>query len=28
VWEDLLAVMEKTALPVSDKQRGYFLSKN
>ena len=27
VWEDLLAVMEKTALPVSDKQRGYFLSK-
>ena len=25
VWEDLLAVMEKLALPISDKQRGYFL---
>jgi len=25
VWEDLLAVMEKTGLPISDKQRGYFL---
>jgi len=25
VWEDLMAVMEKLALPVSDKQRGYFL---
>jgi uracil-DNA glycosylase len=25
VWEDLLAVMEKIALPISDKQRGYFL---
>ncbi len=27
VWEDMLAVMEKLALPVSDKQRGYFLPK-
>ena len=25
VWEDLLAVMEKLELPISDKQRGYFL---
>lgn len=25
VWEDLLAVMEKAALPISDKQRGFFL---
>ena len=25
VWEDLLAVMEKLSLPISDKQRGYFL---
>jgi len=25
VWEDLLAVMEKLALPISDKQRGFFL---
>ena len=25
VWEDLLAVMEKTGLPISDKQRGFFL---
>jgi len=25
VWEDLLAVMEKAGLPISDKQRGYFL---
>jgi DNA polymerase len=25
VWEDLLAVMEKLALPISEKQRGYFL---
>ena len=25
VWEDLLAVMEKTGLPISDKQRNYFL---
>jgi DNA polymerase len=25
VWEDLLAVMERIALPISDKQRGYFL---
>ncbi|MDB6034336.1 MAG: Phage polymerase-related protein [Verrucomicrobiales bacterium] len=25
VWEDMLQVMEKVGLPVSDKQRGYFL---
>ncbi len=25
VWEDMLAVMEKLGLPVSEKQRGYFL---
>jgi len=25
VWEDMLLVMEKTGLPISDKQRGYFL---
>ncbi|WP_404421344.1 uracil-DNA glycosylase [Nibricoccus sp. IMCC34717] len=25
VWEDMLEVMEKLGLPVSDKQRGYFL---
>jgi uracil-DNA glycosylase len=25
VWEDMLAVMEKLNLPVSEKQRGYFL---
>ena len=25
VWEDMLAVMEKLELPISDKQRGYFL---
>ncbi|MBC2593560.1 uracil-DNA glycosylase [Ruficoccus amylovorans] len=24
VWEDMLAVMEKLAMPISDKQRGYF----
>lgn len=27
VWEDLLQVMEKTGLPISEKQRGYFLQK-
>ncbi|MBI5774091.1 MAG: uracil-DNA glycosylase [Verrucomicrobia bacterium] len=27
VWEDMLQVMEKLGMPVSDKQRGYFLSK-
>ena len=27
VWEDLLAVMEKAALPISDKQRGFFLKR-
>lgn len=25
VWEDMLAVMERLGLPISDKQRGYFL---
>ena len=25
VWEDMLAVMEKLALPISEKQRNYFL---
>jgi uracil-DNA glycosylase len=25
VWEDLLAVMQKLELPISEKQRGYFL---
>ncbi|MDP0494641.1 MAG: uracil-DNA glycosylase [Verrucomicrobiota bacterium JB024] len=24
VWEDMLAVMDKTGMPISDKQRGYF----
>jgi uracil-DNA glycosylase len=27
VWEDMLTVMEKLGLPISEKQRGYFLSK-
>lgn len=27
VWEDLLQVMEKATLPISDKQRGFFLPK-
>lgn len=27
VWEDMLAVMERLGLPISDKQRGYFLPK-
>ncbi len=26
-WEDMLAAMEKLSLPISEKQRGYFLSK-
>ena len=25
VWEDMLAVMEKLAMPISEKQRGFFL---
>jgi uracil-DNA glycosylase len=25
IWEDMLAVMEKTGMPISDKQRGYFM---
>jgi DNA polymerase len=24
VWEDMLAIMEKLGLPVSEKQRSYF----
>ncbi len=27
IWEDLLKVMERAALPISDKQRGFFLDK-
>jgi len=27
IWEDLLKVMERAPLPISDKQRGYFLEK-
>jgi uracil-DNA glycosylase len=27
LWEDMLAVMEKLALPISDKQRSFFLPK-
>lgn len=27
IWEDLLKVMERAALPISDKQRGYFLDR-
>ncbi len=27
IWEDMLTVMEKVGLPVSEKQRGYFLNK-
>jgi uracil-DNA glycosylase family 4 len=27
VWEDLLQVMERVEMPISNKQRGYFLSK-
>ena len=27
IWEDLLKVMEKARLPISDKQRGYFLER-
>ncbi|HVT74264.1 MAG TPA: uracil-DNA glycosylase [Lacunisphaera sp.] len=27
IWEDLLKVMERAGLPVSDRQRGYFLDK-
>ncbi len=27
IWEDLLKVMERAGLPVSEKQRGYFLEK-
>jgi DNA polymerase len=26
IWEDLLKVMERAGLPVSDKQRNFFLS--
>lgn len=27
LWEDMLAVMEKLGMPISDKQRGFFLPK-
>jgi len=27
LWEDMLAVMEKIGMPISDKQRGFFLPK-
>lgn len=27
VWEDMLKVMERLAMPISEKQRGFFLSK-
>jgi len=27
VWQDLLLVMEKVGLPISEKQRGFFLKK-
>jgi DNA polymerase len=27
LWEDMLSVMEKLGLPISDKQRGFFLPK-
>lgn len=27
VWEDMLAVMEKLGLPISEKQRGFFLER-
>ncbi len=27
VWDDLLKVMERAALPISERQRGYFLDK-
>lgn len=27
IWEDLLQVMERSGLPVSDRQRGYFLER-
>jgi len=27
IWEDLLKVMERAELPISEKQRGYFLDK-
>jgi DNA polymerase len=28
VWEDMLLVMEKLNMPISEKQRGFFLSKS
>lgn len=28
VWEDMLAVMEHLEMPISEKQRGFFLPKN
>jgi uracil-DNA glycosylase len=26
VWEDMMLVMEKLGMPISEKQRGFFLS--
>jgi len=28
IWEDMLAVMERVGMPISDKQRGYFMPKS
>jgi DNA polymerase len=28
VWEDMLQVMERLGLPISEKQRGFFLPKS
>jgi uracil-DNA glycosylase family 4 len=28
IWEDLLKVMERAGLPVTDKQRGFFLGRS
>ena len=27
VWEDMMKVMERVGLPITEKQRGYFLAK-
>jgi uracil-DNA glycosylase len=27
IWEDLLKVMERAEVPISDKQKGFFLEK-
>jgi DNA polymerase len=28
VWEDMMLVMEKLGMPISEKQRGFFLAGN